>query len=39
MDIQGNDTREVGGEFKKKREEVFIPPSIDKDEEEDDLPF
>ena len=39
MDIQGNDTREVGGEFKKKREEVFIPPNIDKDEEESDLPF
>jgi len=38
--IDGNDTRDVGGEvFKPKKDEVFVPPNPADDDDDNDLPF
>lgn len=37
-DIYGNDSKEVGASFDKKRDDTFVPPSPF-EEEESDLPF
>jgi hypothetical protein len=39
LDIEGDDTRDVGRQDEKKRETVFVPPNPTDDEEFNDLPF